>query len=118
MVWAVSIDAADKLREMRDKLGVTFVNLMDPGSETIKRYGILNEKQGEIPHPTAIVIDKKRIIRYVRADEDYKRRPSNQELLQVLQRIEGKDQAAPEGTPSRGPAQTSGGRRRSIGNQW
>ncbi len=85
---------------MRDNLGLTFVNLMDPASETIKRYGILNEQQGEIPHPTALVIDRQGIIRYARVDEDYKKRPSNQELLQVLQRIGGKDQAAPEGTPS------------------
>ncbi len=104
MVWVVSIDPADKLKEMRGNLGLTFVNLMDPASETIKRYGILNEQQGQIPHPTALVIDKRGIIRYARVDEDYKKRPSNQELLQVLQRIGGKNQGAPEATPSKGPA--------------
>jgi len=104
MIWAVSVDAADKLKEMRENQGLTFINLMDPASETIKRYGILNEEQGQIPHPTALVIDRKGIIRYVRVDEDYKKRPSNKELVRVLQRIGGKNQGSPEVTPSRDPA--------------
>ncbi len=60
---------------------------MDPGSVTIKRYGVLNEAQGEIPHPTAVVIDTRGIVRFVRVDEDYKKRPSSRELLEAIGRI-------------------------------
>ncbi|MFQ5671042.1 MAG: cytochrome D1 domain-containing protein [Acidobacteriota bacterium] len=83
-VWAISIDPAEKLRKTRKKLGLTFLNLMDPGSRTIERFGILNRKQGHIPHPTALVVDKRGIIRYLRTDENYKKRPSSRELLRVL----------------------------------
>jgi len=75
------------LKELRQSQGLTYLNLMDPGSATIKRYGILNEAQGEIPHPTAVVIDKRGIVRFVRVDEDYKKRPTNGELLEAIRRF-------------------------------
>jgi len=90
-VWAISIDPPDKLQELRSSLGLTYLNLMDPDSETIRRYGILNEEQGEIPHPTALIIDRQGIIRFVRVDEDFKKRPSNEELLEALRRLEAPD---------------------------
>lgn len=86
-MWAVSIDPADKLIEMRKDLGLTFTNLMDPVSETIKRYGVLNQEHGAIPHPTAIVLDKQGVVRFLRLDEDYRKRPTNQELLDALRRL-------------------------------
>lgn len=73
---------------MRKSLELTFTNLMDPGSTTIKRYGILNQGQGEIPHPTALVIDRQGIVRFLRVDEDYRKRPSNEELLNELKRLQ------------------------------
>ena len=90
-VWAISIDPPDKLQELRSSLGLTYLNLMDSGSKTIKRYGILNEGQGEIPHPTAVIVDRQGIIRFLRVDEDYKKRPSNEELLEALRRLETTD---------------------------
>jgi peroxiredoxin len=73
---------------MRKSLGLTFTNLMDPGSGTIKRYGILNQEQGEIPHPAALVIDRQGVVRFVRVDEDYRKRPSGEELLNELRRLQ------------------------------
>lgn len=73
---------------MRKSLRLTIVNLMDPGSETIKRYGVLNEANGEIPHPTALVVDKQGVVVFVRIDEDYRKRPSNEELLQELRQLQ------------------------------
>ncbi len=84
----MSIDPADKLNEMRKDLGLTFANLIDPDSETIKRYGILNEGKGKIPHPTALVIDRQGVVRFVRVDEDYRKRPSNDELLEALRQLQ------------------------------
>lgn len=72
---------------MHKSLGLTFTTLMDPVSETIKRYGILNPEQGAIPHPTALVLDKEGVVRFLRVDEDYKKRPSNEELLDALRRL-------------------------------
>lgn len=85
----VSIDPADKLKEMRNKLGLTFTNLMDPGSETIKRYGILNVKNGKIPHPTTLVVDRQGIIRFIEVDENYRVRPSSAKLIDALKGLPG-----------------------------
>ena len=72
---------------MRKEMDLTLVNLIDPESETIKQYGILNEEHGEIPHPAAYVIDQKGKIRFVQIDENYKMRPSNETLLGELRAI-------------------------------
>jgi peroxiredoxin len=76
---------------MRKSLGLTFTNLLDPVSETIKRYGILNQEHGAIPYPTALVIDRQGVIRFLRVDEDYKKRPSNDELLKELKRLQARE---------------------------
>ena len=85
----MSIDPADKLSSLREKKGLTYTFLMDPGSRTIKHYGILNEDHGEIPHPTALVIDKGGIVRFLRVDIDYSKRPSAAELLDTLRSLQG-----------------------------
>ena len=69
---------------MRTKLGLTFVNLIDPGSKIIRRYGILNEEKGEIPHPATVVVDRQGIVRFFEVDEDYTKRPSNERILAAL----------------------------------
>jgi len=69
---------------MREGLGLTFPTLVDPGAATIVRYGILNEKAGKLPHPTAYVVDSEGVIRYKRTDVQYTKRPSCEELLQAL----------------------------------
>lgn len=52
---------------------------------------MLNDEDDQgrlIPHPTAIVLDRKGRIRYVRVDTDYRVRPPTEELVGVLQRLE------------------------------
>ena len=71
---------------MREKMDLTFPLLMDPGSATIRRYGILNESHGEIPHPAAVVVDGDGIVRFERVDEDYTKRPTVTELLDALKK--------------------------------
>lgn len=83
-MWVISIDEPDKLASYAEKEGITYPMLTDPGSATIRAYGILNEKQGKIPHPTAVVVDRTGCVTYVRVDEDYRQRPSPQELLDAL----------------------------------
>ncbi len=65
-------------------MGLEFVNLIDPQSTVIKRYGILNEKQGAIPHPATVVVDERGIVRFFAVDEDYTKRPANAEILASL----------------------------------
>ncbi len=72
---------------MRKEMDLTLVNLIDSDSETIKQYGILNKGHGALPHPAAYVIDQMGKIRFVRIDENYRMRPSNETLLGELRAI-------------------------------
>jgi peroxiredoxin len=59
--------------------------LLDPDAMTIKEYGVYNEgSERVIPHPTALIIDKDGIVRFVRVDENYRERPSVDEILEAL----------------------------------
>ncbi len=70
---------------MRDTEGLTFPVLLDPAANTIKAYGLYNvDSDRGIPHPAALIIDKKGLVRYVRVDEDYRERPSIEELRDAL----------------------------------
>lgn len=67
--------------------GFEFPLVLDPDALTIKEYGVLNDadpRERVIPHPTAVIVDKEGIVRYVRVDEDYKERPSVEEILEAL----------------------------------
>ena len=85
VLWLVVNDDPAKLRELRDAEGLTMPFLLDPDATTIKAYGVYNEGSDMvIPHPTAMIVDKAGVVRYVRVDEDYRVRPSIEELLEAL----------------------------------
>lgn len=91
-LWVVAPDKPEKLEALRQDRGLEFPVLVDPDCGIIKEYGILNEQAGNIPHPTALVIDKAGVVRYVRVDVDYKVRPEPKELLEALRAL---DEAPP-----------------------
>ena len=62
----------------------------------IKRYGILNEESGKVPHPTTILVDADGQVRYVRTDVNYTKRPPMPELLDALDALDALDDA-PDG---------------------
>ena len=89
-LWAISTDDPTKLLELRDTEGLTFPVLLDPAANTIKAYGLYNvDSDRGIPHPTALIIDKNGLVRYVRTDEDYRERPSIEELRDALKMLAG-----------------------------
>lgn len=84
-MWAISNDDPGKLRELRTAEGLEMPFLLDPDATTIKQYGVYNEgDERVIPHPTALIIDKEGAVRFVRVDENYRERPSVEELLEAL----------------------------------
>ena len=87
MLWTVSPDDSTKLRKFRDDEGIEFPILLDPDNEVSISYGLLNESNPTVPHPTAIVIDTDGVIRYFRVDENYRVRPSPEELLEALSKL-------------------------------
>lgn len=48
---------------------------MDPEAATARAFGILNEEDGGIPHPTSIVIDRAGVVRIGPAVTRLSRRP-------------------------------------------
>lgn len=80
----IAPDDPAKLEAMREKMGLSFPTLVDADLAATKAYGILNEQNGKLPHPTALIVDKKGIVRFVRIDEDYSKRPPSEDLLTAL----------------------------------
>ena len=87
-LWVVSPDEAEKLREFQQKEGLDFPILVDTGNQVSASFGLINEANPVVPHPTTVIIDKQGVIRYLRVDTDYKVRPSVGELLEALDRLD------------------------------
>ncbi len=67
-----------------------FPFLTDPGHRVIDRYGLFNQddpRGREITHPATFVIDRAGVVRWRFVEVDYKIRPSNEEILGVLERL-------------------------------
>lgn len=87
------MDPHDKALLTREKLkdnpGFNFPLLSDPDHRVMDRYGLLNaEAQRPIPHPTTLVLDRKGVIRWRFTEVDYKIRPSNEDILKEISRLE------------------------------
>ena len=65
---AISYDAPETLKRFSDSRGITFPLISDPGSQTIRRYGLLNEtvdpksRTYGIPHPGTFIVDRKGVV--------------------------------------------------------
>ena len=90
----VSYDAPEALNKFATKYKFDFPMLSDEGSETIKKFSILNKdkKPGSfgygIPNPTIYVVSPDKEIQGILAEEGYARRPEIKEIMGVIQGIE------------------------------
>jgi peroxiredoxin len=66
-----------------------FLFLSDAEHKVINRYGILNQGSNGLPHPSTYVIDKSGTVRWKSVEQDYKLRPTNQQILAALKSIPG-----------------------------
>ena len=64
-----------------------FPLLEDKDHKIISRYGILNPNSKGWPHPATYVIDKKGIVRWRFIETDYKKRPTNDQILAALRKL-------------------------------
>ncbi len=92
-ILAVSVDPKDKAIFLRDKLkdqpGFNFPLLSDADHKVIDRYGLLNEQaKRPMPHPATYVIDRKGKVRWRFVEVDYKVRPSNDDVLAQVKKVE------------------------------
>ena len=107
-LYAVSIDAPAKAKDMASRIAqdgkgeINFPLLSDPNHKTIDAYGIRNPSQdgqefAGIPHPAVYVIDKDGKIAWLQVNEDYRKRPSNEDIRAALE-------ALPKSMPAAMPA--------------
>lgn len=87
------MDPAANNLKMVDKLALPFPLLSDPQGELIKLLGLWNEEES-VSHPAIVVVDESGAIRYLYAGEDFADRPSDGELLEALDGLEGGDPPA------------------------
>lgn len=78
------------LREkLKDKPGVIFPMLADAEHRVIDRYGLFNDKSSrKLPHPATYVIDRDGKVRWRFVEVDYKIRPSNEDVLKEVAKLE------------------------------
>ena len=92
-VVAISYDPVEVLAKFADKRKITFPLLSDPGSKTIRAYGLHNkEAKGRtegIPYPGTVLIDKEGVIRGKLFLEGYRDRHSTAELIKAARAING-----------------------------
>lgn len=92
-ILAVSIDTHGESKDFVQKLEERFPGdfdfpmLEDKNHKVIDRYGILNPDGKGWPHPATYVIDKQGVVRWKDIEVDYKKRPSNEQILEALKKI-------------------------------
>ena len=92
-ILAASIDSHEdskkfvlKLKE-RSTGELDFPLLEDTNHKVIDRYGILNPDGKGWPHPATYVIDKQGVVRWKFVEIDYRKRPTNEQILEELRKI-------------------------------
>ena len=94
-LFAVSVDRPEESREFEKKIAadgrgpITFSLLSDPDHRVIDGYGLrdpayTDQKFEGIPYPTVYVIDRTGRVAWSKIHQDYKQRPSNQEIRAAL----------------------------------
>lgn len=95
-ILALSVDPPEDLQRMVDRISAddqwapTFPFLTDDGHKVIDRYGLFNpnDPRGrQIAHPATFVIDRDGVVRWRFVEEDYSRRPANEDIWAALQEL-------------------------------
>ena len=90
----MSIDNHDLSKKFIQKLqerspgNYDFPFLEDRNHKVIDRYGIFNPDGKGWPHPATYVIDKQGIVRWKFIEVDYRKRPTNAQILSELKKYE------------------------------
>ncbi len=70
---------------MKVKKSLGFPLLTNPDLTVMATFGVVNQKgRGNVPHPTVLIIDKAGLVRFIHLDEDYRQRPTPQQVLDVV----------------------------------
>lgn len=88
---AISTDAPEVSRELREKSGLTFTFLADPQLEAIRRFDLVHAGAGEegrdISRPAEFLIDSSGTVRWVNLTENYWIRARADQILEAARTI-------------------------------
>ncbi len=95
LLYAITIDPPAKSKDVvtritQDGKGeLTYPILSDPGHKIIDAFGLRNpafdgQDFAGVPHPAVYVLDKDGKVAWMRIDEDYRQRPTNDEIRAAL----------------------------------
>jgi peroxiredoxin len=96
-ILALAVDNPEDLQKMVDRIsqddGIVpeFPFLTDPDNSVIDRYGLFNDgdpRGRQLTHPATLLIDKEGVVRWKFIEVDYRVRPTNEDVLDELARIE------------------------------
>jgi peroxiredoxin len=86
-VAAISVDPPDVTRDHCRKEGYTYLFLSDAEREVIRRYDLVHPgggPGGDIARPAEFLLDSSGTIRWVNLTEDYRVRPTPEDVLRVV----------------------------------
>jgi peroxiredoxin len=84
---AISVDAPEVSRDLREKAGYTFTFLSDPKAEVIRRYDLVHAGAGingqDIARPAEFLVDSSGTVRWVNLTENYWVRARPEQILEA-----------------------------------
>jgi len=89
---AISYDSPETLKTFAGSRGITFPLISDPGSATIKRYGIFNDtvdpksRTYGIPHPGTFILDRNGVVQSRFFEDAYQERYTASTILSTIGR--------------------------------
>jgi peroxiredoxin len=88
---AISVDAPEQSRDLRNKAGYTYTFLSDPRAEVIRRYGVLHKGGGEdgqdIARPAEFLVDRSGTVRWRNLTEDWRVRARPEQMLTAARQL-------------------------------
>jgi peroxiredoxin len=86
-IVAISVDSPEQNRDLREKQNYTYTFLSDQKREVIRRYDLLHAgggPTGDIARPAEFLIDSTGTVRWVNLTENYRIRPTPEDVLKVV----------------------------------
>jgi peroxiredoxin len=88
---AISVDAPEVSRNMREQAGYTYTFLSDPQAEVIRRYDLIHAGAGEegrdIARPGEFLVDSSGTVRWVNLTENYWVRARPEQFIEAAKAL-------------------------------
>jgi peroxiredoxin len=88
---AISVDAPEVSRDLRERAGLTYTLLSDPRAEVIRRYDLVHAGAGEdgrdIARPAEFLVDRSGTVRWVNLTENYRARARPEQFIEAAKAL-------------------------------